>query len=112
MCGWLFSGESSDPQPNQRWELGEFGPLIEGVVAHRPHRWNRLLEAGQFASMADLAAAEGINHSYVRRILRLTLLSPEIIQLILDGQQSRGMQLETLLKPFPVEWERHMEWLN
>jgi hypothetical protein len=32
-----------------------------------------------------LAAAEIINASYVSRVLRLTLLAPEIVEAILDG---------------------------
>ncbi len=70
----------------------------------RAHRWKRLLESGDFASISDLARAERINHSYIRRILRLTLLSPEITEMILDGRQSRHLQLEDVLKPFPIEW--------
>ena len=62
------------------------------------------MSSGQFASIGDLAAAERINHSYVRRLLRLTLLSPEITEMILDGRQPRQLQLETLLKAFPLEW--------
>ncbi len=71
----------------------------------RAYRWKRLLESGEFASIGDLAAAEKINHSYIRRILRLMLLSPAIIEKILDCTQPRELQLEELLKPFPDEWE-------
>ena len=63
-----------------------------------------MLESGEFTSISDLAAAEKINHSYVRRLLRLTLLSPEITETILDGKLPRHVQLEDLLRPFPVSW--------
>jgi hypothetical protein len=52
------------------------------------------------------AAAEGINPTYVGRILRLTLLAPDIVEAILDGRQPANLQLAVLLKAFPVEWER------
>ena len=46
------------------------------------------------------------NASYVSRILRLTLLAPEIVEAILDGRQPAELQLDDLLKGFPLEWER------
>ena len=71
-------------------------------------RWRRMLEAGQFATIKDLAAAEKINSSYVSRVLRLTLLAPGIVEAILDGRQPEGMTLPALMKPFPVKWpEQH-----
>ena len=70
----------------------------------RAHRWKALLETGGFTSICDLAAAEKINHSYIRRLLRLTLLSPEIIEMILDGWVPRGLHLENLLRPVEMEW--------
>jgi len=49
-------------------------------------------------------AAEKINASYVGRVLRLTLLAPEIIEAILDGRQPAEMTLAVLMRPFAVEW--------
>jgi hypothetical protein len=72
----------------------------------RAFRWRRLLETGHYATVKDLAAAEKINASYVSRVLRLTLLAPDIVEAILDGWQPEGMTLQALMEPFPVEWER------
>ena len=72
----------------------------------RAYRWRRLLETSKHASIADIAAAEKINESYICRVLRLTLLAPDIVEAILDGRQPPELQIETLLKPFPVEWEQ------
>ena len=48
-----------------------------------------------------LAAAEIINASYVSRVLRLTLLAPEIVEaILLDRRQPAEMTLEVLMKPF------------
>ena len=86
---------------------------------HRPGRasttpWSRqspglpggakLLETGMHTTIAEIAAAEKINASYVGRVLRLTLLSPEIVEAILDGRQPADLQLKDLLRPFPVSW--------
>jgi hypothetical protein len=63
-----------------------------------------MIEAGRHATVAELAAAEKINPSYVSRVLRLTLLSPTMIEAILAGRQPEGVTLPALLEPFPVEW--------
>jgi len=70
----------------------------------RAFRWRRLLEGGRFGTIDELAAAEKINSSYVSRLLRLTLLAPDIVEAILDGQQA-AMTLPGLMEPYPVEWE-------
>jgi hypothetical protein len=75
----------------------------------RAHRWQRPLEEGRFATLAELAAAERISRSYVCRVLRLTLLAPDIVERILDGRPTAG--LAQFLQPFPVEWERQRDRL-
>jgi hypothetical protein len=75
----------------------------------RAFRWRKLLEAGTHTSVAEIAAAEKINASYVGRVLRLTLLSPEIVEAILDGRQPADLQLEDLLRPFPIGWREQRE---
>ena len=69
-------------------------------------RWRRMMEAGRYGTIDELAAAEKINSTYVSRLLRLTVLSPDIVEAILDGRQSEGMTLPALMDPFPVEWAR------
>jgi hypothetical protein len=65
-----------------------------------------MLETGAVATVREIAAAEKINASYVSRVLRLTLLAPEIVEAILDGRQVPEMTLPVLMGPFPVEWDR------
>lgn len=72
----------------------------------RGFRWREMLENGTHATIAEIAAAEKINESYVGRVLRLTLLAPDIVEAILGGRQPVGLQLEALLRRFPVEWQR------
>ena len=72
----------------------------------RAFRWRRMMEAGRYGTINELAAAEKINSSYVSRVLRLTLLAPGIVAAILDGRPPEGMTLPGLMDPFPVEWER------
>jgi hypothetical protein len=75
----------------------------------RAHRWKKLLDSGRYQTVQDLAEAEKINPSYIARVLRLTLLAPDIVEEILDGRQPVRMQLDDLLAPFPVEWDRQRD---
>jgi hypothetical protein len=70
----------------------------------RAHRWNRMLEAGRYRSAHEIADAEKIGRSFVSRLLRLTLLAPDIQEAILEGRQAKGIQLEELTRAMPVEW--------
>jgi hypothetical protein len=82
---------TSKPQPDET--------LVKALV--RAHRWQRTLESGEYGTLAELSPAERISQSYICRVLRLTLLAPEIVERILDGRPTVG--LPQLLKPFPVE---------
>ena len=75
-----------------------------GCGLARGFRWKRLLEDGTYGSIVELAAAEQINEAYVRRILRLALLAPAIVEGILDGR-SVGVRLEGLRSELPADWE-------
>jgi len=70
----------------------------------RAFRWKRMLESGEFATIAELAEREGIALSYMTRVLRLTLLAPDIVEAIVDGRQGPEVTLARALAPFPVEW--------
>jgi len=72
----------------------------------RAFRWRKLLETGVFATFEEIATAEKINASYVGRVLRLTLLAPDIVEVILDGRQPTEVTLAVLMKPFSVAWDR------
>ena len=69
--------------------------LVKAIA--RAFRWRRMLETGRYATVKELAAAERINASYVCRMLRLTLLAPQIVEAILDGRQPKGMTLLRLM---------------
>jgi hypothetical protein len=55
----------------------------------RAHRWKRMLEEGGYRSAAEIAEAEGVTQSFVNRLLRLTLLAPDIQEAILDRAKSK-----------------------
>lgn len=47
----------------------------------------------------------GIAVSYLTRVLRLTLLAQDIVELILDGTQEPDRTLSQLLAPLPTDWQ-------
>ena len=71
----------------------------------RAHRWRRMLEEGTYRSAGEIAEAERIDRSFVNRLLRLTLLAPDIQEAILDGRQPKAMQLEGITRLMPLVWE-------
>ncbi len=79
-------------------------PALVKALA-RAFRYQRLLDEGRYASISDMAEGERIERGYLGALMRLTLLSPDIVEAILDGRQPDGMTLPRLMKPFPVEWK-------
>ncbi len=64
-----------------------------------------MLDRGEFARQDDLARHLGLNRGYVSRIIRLTLLAPDIVEAFLDGREPSGLSLDALIRaPFPYDW--------
>lgn len=70
----------------------------------RAFRWKRMLETGEYATIAELAEREGIASSYLTRVLRLTLLAPDIVEAILDSRHGPAVTLARLKEPLSLEW--------
>jgi hypothetical protein len=70
----------------------------------RAYRWHKMIAIGQYQSVSDLAEAENINKSYLQRMMRLMLLSPRIIDAVLNGQQPEGFALTDVEKAFSPVW--------
>ena len=73
-------------------------------VLARAHRWKRMLERGDYATIRDIEKAEGVTNSFVSRVLKLNLLAPDLVESILNGQQSRILQLEDIAYRLPALW--------
>jgi DNA-binding IscR family transcriptional regulator len=76
--------------------------MVKAVV--RAFRWREKLESGGSATIRELADAETINVSYVSRVLRLTLLAPDIIESIIGGRQPENITLAALMRRLPPTW--------
>ena len=85
-------------------------PLITALA--RAFHWQELIDGGKYSSISDLAEALGLDRSYVSRIMRLTLLAPDIVETIVDGQEPSGVSLERLVKRMPMVWAEQKERLG
>ena len=88
---------------------GPDNTLVKALA--RAFRWKRMLETGEYATIAELAEREGIARSYMTRVLRLTLLAPDIVEAILDARHPPGLTLQSLRVQIPDEWSRQRESL-
>jgi hypothetical protein len=59
-------------------EMAKDTPLMRALGL--AHHWQRLLDEERAASVAEIATAEGMDVTQVRRVMRLTLLAPEVIE--------------------------------
>jgi site-specific DNA recombinase len=78
--------------------------LLKAVA--RPRRWFDDLVSGRAQSIAEIAQREGITGRYVRRMLRLAFLAPEIVEAIAQGRQPPDLTTEALTQriDLPLDW--------
>ncbi|KRH78603.1 hypothetical protein FERRO_15940 [Ferrovum sp. JA12] len=71
----------------------------------RGHRWLAMLESGEAKSLKEIAAREGIDNSYVSRMVNLTTLAPDIVAAILDDALPNHVTLFDLAVDPPALWD-------
>ena len=87
-------------------------PALLKAIA-RGHRWFHELASGRTASIREIAQREGVYDSYVKRLIPLALLAPEIVQSICDGSHPATLTAEVLKRnaPLPLEWTKQRQIL-
>jgi len=88
-------------------------PALLKAIA-RGHRWFHELASGRTASIGEIAEREGVSDSYVKRLIPLALLAPEIVQSICDGSQPATLTAEALKRTaqLPLEWTKQRQILR
>ena len=86
------------------------GALLKALA--RGFRWQKMLREGEYQTLEEIAEAENINPSYVSRLLRMTLLAPEIVEAILAGSHPAGLTRAKAMQPFPMEWTNQRAQLS
>jgi hypothetical protein len=80
-----------------------FDPTLVNALA-RAFRWRRLLEEGRYASIRELAKTEGVNLTYIGRLLNLTLLAPDVVEATLDGR-GPTVTAPTIFAAIAADWQ-------
>lgn len=95
----LPNGESATPRP---WGTA---PTPLQLALARGHRWLAMLESGEVKSLKEIAALEGVDNSYVSRMVNLTTLAPDIVAAILADNLPDHITLFELAVDPPALWE-------
>jgi hypothetical protein len=105
LVGPNVAGAITQTVRTARQAQAEVTPAVR--VLARAFRWRNLIETGIVNTLNEIAGAESINPSYVSRVLRLTLLAPEVVEALITARAADAQSLDRLMKPFPVDWQMH-----
>ena len=86
--------------------------LLKAIA--RGHRWFLELASGRTPSIREIAKREGLYDSYVKRLIPLALLAPDIVQGYCDGSQPATLTAEALkhTAQLPLEWTKQGQILR
>ena len=102
----LPTGETAPVRP---WDVA---PTSIQLALARGHRWLAMLESGEAKSLKEIATREGIDNSYVSRMVNLTTLAPDIVAAILDDTLPNYITLFDLAVDPPALWDQQRERIN
>ena len=102
----LPNGETGKPRP---WDTA--ATALQLALA-RGHRWLRMLESGDAKSLREIAALEGVDNSYVSRMVNLTTLAPDIVDAILLNTLPDHLTLFDLAVGPPALWNEQWKRLT
>ena len=86
--------------------------LLKTIV--RANKWFNDLVSGRVHNMAEIALQEGVDKSYVSRVMNLAFLAPDITESILAGRQPADLSVEKLTKriDLPLDWAQQRQLLR
>jgi len=86
--------------------------LLKTIV--RAHKWFNELVSGRVKTMAEIASQEGVDKSYVSRVMTLVFLAPDITESIIAGRQPADLSVEMLTKriDLPLDWMQQRQLLG
>ena len=99
----LPNGQSGQPAKLLRpWDVAAT-PLQLALA--RGHRWLAMLDSGEVKNLTEIAALEGVDNSYVSRMVNLTTLAPDIVEAILEDALPDHLTLFDIAVDPPALWE-------
>ncbi len=92
------------PEVTTQNDRSRCDPTLIKAIA-RGHAWFEELAAGRARSLRELAERDGITRRYVRRLVDLAFLSPELVESILHGRQPVELTATRLTElDLPLDW--------
>jgi DNA invertase Pin-like site-specific DNA recombinase/SOS response regulatory protein OraA/RecX len=86
--------------------------LLKTIV--RAHKWFNDLATGRTKNMVEIVSREGVDKSYVSRVINLAFLAPDITESIIAGQQPADLSAEKLIRriDLPLDWDKQRKLLG
>ena len=81
----------------------EYGGLKQEVINLLMDYGNGIKKKKQRRKALKPVVGTLLTHMY--RVMRLTLLAPDIIEAVLNGTQPRTLTLQNVVRGFPVSWQ-------
>ena len=86
--------------------------LVNAIA--RAHAWSEALLSGSIASMAEIASRNNVSDSYVKKIMPLAFLAPDIVEAIMAGKQPAHITTQMLIRQIdiPLDWQKQRHALG
>jgi hypothetical protein len=105
----MILAECHEPESNSTEAAVPNNALLTALA--KAYAWQEQLESGQFEGLEDIAKENGVDRSYMGRLLQLTSMAPDIVESILSGQAYADVSLRHCRKGIPVFWEEQRRTL-
>ena len=98
--------------PSHRSEFNPDPTLIKALI--KANAWLDRLFTDEQCTISKIANAEGVTGRYIRRLLELAFLAPDITEAILDGRQPADISTEWLVRhaDLPLGWREQRQALG
>lgn len=93
-------------------KIRNIDPILINAIA-KSYRWNKMLKTGEVENIKGIEKLESdycLDH--IKRTVRFNILSPKIVESILNGTQPPDLSLQKLYKLKTFDWHEQEKILN
>jgi hypothetical protein len=95
------------PEPGTHFQSRSQDPHILKALG-RAWAWRRRLEAGEAATIHEIAKAEGFTDRFVSRMVRLAYLSPDVLERLVISRDPPSVSLNDLIEATYQLWAEQL----
>jgi hypothetical protein len=95
------------PEPGTHFQSCSQEPHILKTLG-RAWAWRRRLEAGEAATIHEIAKAEGFTDRFVSRMVRLAYLSPDVLERLVISRDPPSVSVKELIEVTYLPWAEQM----